>query len=71
MTCVGDLGCDGGRVHSSVQVDMVLCVNVRVYVIVGSNVDQLEFLSIDMYDPYVSPFYAFVWNGKNCGMQTL
>lgn len=61
MMCVGDLGCDGGRVHSSVQVDMVLCVNVRVYVIAGSNVDQLEFLSIDMYDlPIIrEPFLRF------------
>lgn len=60
MTCVGNLGCDGGHVHSCVQVDMVVCVNVRVYVIVGSNVDQLEFLSIEMYGWYVSPFYTFV-----------
>ena len=71
MTCVDGLGCEGGSVHSCVQVDRVLCVNVRIYMIVGSNVDQLELLSIDMCGRYVSPFYAFVWNAKNCGMQAL
>lgn len=71
MTCVEDLGCDGGSVHSCVQVDRVLCVNVRIYVIVGSNVDQLEFLSIDMYDRYMNPFYDFVWDAKNCEVHAL